>query len=554
MFAFLTSALLTTLFAGIAGRPAQPAPVEGLLLSLVPEDSYSLVHCANFSDLRSRAQRNDWYRLLGSKHGEPLLNDLNREFRSQTHTELADLLRLGNELRGEALFFQTRQVAGFVTAAPSDRGPLAESMRAWLPEPGPEAVSRLLELGDSKVEMVAWPDRSHGGAAGREGHFAAFVDHPRVLGLFSGDDAESLMATLKASLGSLAANGKAPLVQSFESARGASTATLGLEIFIDFSSFAKEAEAELARSMKGVLPDPTGLLGIDQGLWLHSAWDVFPGTRVDGSARLNIPKGTLAARLADTFQPLPADLPARLPRGLTNLFAWRWNLDLFYQSVRSAFQERHGEESLQGLDQALEAAKSMSGVDPIREVVQQLDGTVAIYKLAPPSGGSGDLDFGGIGLLVGLVNGDSFLDSFERLVGGGPLESMLDLIELEGVDAYAFGEEEEYGGLAIQPRSLIVGFDRPALTRALRALNKAPDATLMDGSEFQLALDQNQGACIVTCQSLANLQKSALHGVDSESLLEPEEGEARGSNPFDSHVIFTMRRTADGLRFELHSK
>ena len=48
--------------------------------------------------LRSRAERNDWYRLLASDHGEPLLSEFAREFRSETDTDMLELLADGGLL------------------------------------------------------------------------------------------------------------------------------------------------------------------------------------------------------------------------------------------------------------------------------------------------------------------------------------------------------------------------------------------------------------------------------------------------------------------------
>ena len=59
-----------------------PAMAEGSLLATVPDDAYVLVHCRDVAALRARAESNDWYRLLGSPHGEPFLSDLAHEFRS----------------------------------------------------------------------------------------------------------------------------------------------------------------------------------------------------------------------------------------------------------------------------------------------------------------------------------------------------------------------------------------------------------------------------------------------------------------------------------------
>jgi hypothetical protein len=542
-----------TLAATLASLPT-PTTSEISILSVVPENSFALVHCTDFASLRSRAERNDWYRLLGSKNGAPLLEEMAHEFNTQTSTDLDELLQLGKELHGESVFFLTRNVAGFVTEAPADRRALAEAMRIWLPDPGPDTVSRITTLGDARVEMVAWPESRSLDWNGRQGHFAAFVDHPNVLGLFSGNDAESLIATLEASLAGFGSDRKAPVVAGFESARASAPRCFGVEAFVNFSPFVVEAEKEMARAMEGTFPDPTGMLGVDEGLWLHATSDIFPGTRIDCSARLNIPKDTLAASLADTFQSLPADLPAQLPTGIWSLYAWRWDMNLFYQRVRTAFEERHGEDCLQALDQGVNMAKAMSGVDPITEVLEQLDGTFAVFFAEDEGVEQGLDDFNNIGFLASLIDGDAFLDSFEKLVGGGPLETELDLVEIEDVDVYVFGEDEIDGGLAFLPRTLIASPGREILTRSLRAVNGVEGANMLDGSDFQGEFDANLGCCFFSCQDLAALEEEALSRMNGRFVLPPAEGEEIGRSPFDSILVDTVRRTPDGFRFELHTK
>ncbi len=541
-----------------ATPPPPPTTQEASILAMVPESSFMLVHCEDFAALRSRAERNDWVRLLGSKKGAPVMEEWAREFNRETDTDFDELLALGKELHGESVFFLNGPVAGFLTTASADRTSLVEAMRAWLPEAGPEAVSRIRRLGNAQVELVAWPEKEAWGWADRRGHFAALVDHPHVLGLFSGDDVDSLVATLEASLAGFGTDRRAPVVAGFEAARAKAPRCQGIEAFIDFSPFVAEAERELARAMEGIFPDPTGMLGIDEGLWLHAQSDVFPGIRVDGSAFLNIPQGTLAASLADTFQPLPTDLPTKLPTGIWSLYALRWDLKLFWQRTRAAFEERHGADSLQAVDGGLNAAKSLSGVDPIVDVIEQLEGTFAFFTtdLSDEEKEDDWLDFSEFGLLATLVDGDAFLDAFERAIGGKPFEDELDLIDIAGVDVYVPREEDSFdGGIAFMPREFVFGFGRGTLTRTLRAVTGAEGANLLDGSDLQGALDQNQGCCFFLGQNLSEMRKRHGYGFKSDTTLPPLEGEEQGRDPFEgTYLIHTTRRTPDGFRFELHTK
>jgi len=546
---------LTHLWIALCPFLVPAAPSEASVLSMVPDGCFLVAHCEDFAALRSRAERNDWMRLFGSESGVPLMEEMARDFNHETRTDFDELVAVGKQLTGESVFFVNGPVAGFVTEAPVDRQGLADAMRAWLPDAGPQAVSSVQQLGDARVELVAWPEEEWYGWADRRGHFAAFVDHPRVLGLFSGDDLDSLSATLEASLGRFGATERAPVVQGYEAARAAAPRCDGIELFLDFTPFVAEAEKQLARSMEGVFPDPTGMLGLDAGSWLYVQTDVFPGTRVDGTAFLNVPKGTLAARLADTFQPLPANLPGALPKGIYMLYALRWDVSGFWKQVRGAFVERHGENSLQTVDGGLAAAKAMAGVDPIVDVVDQLDGTFAFYGLdLPDEEKAGDwLGFEEFGILASVVDGDGFLDAFERAIGGKPFEERLDLIDVEGVDVFTGSGDDDFdGGLAFLPRHFTLSLSRATLTRALRALTGVADASLLDGSDVQGLFDQNAGCCFFLCQDLAEMRERHHFGLDGDVTLAPLEGEERGHDPFvGTYLTSTARRTADGFRIDL---
>lgn len=547
MFLQLTSAAVQTF---LASALVLSAPIESnSVLRYVPVDSFAVAHCEDFAALRSRAERNDWYRMLSSEHGEPLLDEFAREFRSETDTDMLELLSVGRQLHGESAMFLTRQVAGFVTTPPPDRAALIAAMRAWLPESGPDALPRQLELAGARVEIVAWRDADAYGWTARKGHFAAFVDHPNVLGLFSGDDAEALAATIGASLAGTEPH--APVVRAFEAARADQPRCHGIEVFVDFTPFVADYEHELARDWAGMLPDPTGMLGLEKDFWLSIATDVNPGTRIDCSARMNIPAGTLAASLADSFGPLPAELPTQLPGGLAQLHALRFDLKHFYGRLRSALEEKHGPDSLETLDSLAGIDDEEDDGDRLADFLGQLDGTFAVFQLLNDT--HDILDFEDFGLLASLVDGDRFRTALEKLVGEGAIDSLIPSATLEETDVYLTGEGDDDFGFAILPRSLLIGF-RDTLARNLRAVNGVPDANMLDGSALHAAYDANLGCCSISIQDLSTLEAAATKRMGAPYRLPADEGQEVGRNPFDSLLIYTSRRTPDGFRFELHTQ
>lgn len=543
----LTSAAVQTFCASalLLSAPTEQASI----LRLVPADSFAVAYCEDFAALRARAERNDWYRLLSSEHGEPLLNDFAREFRSETDTDMLELLAVGKQLHGESAMFLTRQVAGFVTTPPPDRAALVEAMRAWLPESGPDALPRQLELAGARVEMVAWRDSDAYGWTARKGHFAAFVDHPNALGLFSGDDAEALAATISASLAG--AEQLAPVVLAFERSRAGQPRCHGIEVFVDFTPFVADYERELAKDWAGVLPDPTGMLGLGEDFWMSVASDVHPGTRIDCTARLNIPAGSLAASLADSFEPLPAGLATQLPRGLAQLHAVRFNLNLFYSRLRGALEEKHGPDSLETLDSLAGLDRDADGGDKLADFFAQLDGTFAVFQLLNDD--HDILDFEDFGFLASLVDGPVFRAALERLVGQGTIDSLIPTATLEETEVYLTGEGEDDFGFAILPRLLLIGF-RDTLARNLRAVNGVPDSNMLDGSALQAAFDANLGCCSISIQDLSTLEAAATKRMGSTYRLPADEEQEVGRNPFESILIYTSRRTPDGFRFELHTQ
>ena len=531
-----------------------PAPADSLL-AIVPEDAYALVHCRDFTALRARAERNDWYRLLGSSQGEPLLSELADELRHSTHGEMDELLAMARALEGEIVFFDTGTVAGFATEPPANRAPLAGLMREWMPG-GDAAARRTLELAGGTAELVAWPDDMDGWS-GRAGHFAAFVDHPRVLAIYSGDDSAAVMAALTQGVTAIGADRRAPLVSSYLASGGGRGG--GIEVFVDFTPLVGQAEAALKEAVEDVLPDPSSLLGLEAGTWLHASADVFPGTRVDCRARLRLPPDTLAARLADTFEPLPPTLPADLPTGIWGLWALNWDLKLFYARARAAYEEAGRAEGLQAVDAGIEAARGMSGVDPVADVLNQLEGDFALYFVDPGDGEdesrTGEMEeLLSLGFHAGLIDGDAFLTAFENLLEVVFLQDVFELEEIAGVDAYVTGEDDDIdGGIAILPRAFTVAPSRRVLERALLALTRAEGASLLDGSRMQAAIDENAGVCFLWCMEMTPLRVFLLPELEGDLRLPPPEDGQPARDPFDAQLIGTARRTRDGFELRLHT-
>ncbi len=520
---------------------------EGSLLAAVPEEAFALLHVADPNALRSRAELNDWVALYGSPDGEPGLHALAQEYEEATGTDFDGLFELALELHGEALLFFTGEVAGFLAEPPPNRAALADVLNGWLTD----QPRRTVEIAGGRVELAAWPD-TPGTSIERTGHFLAFLDHPLALGLYSGDSAEAVLEALEDSLGGLlGGERRAPVVAGFLAAGGGTTR--GIAAFVDFTPFVGMAEKALREAVESVLPDPTGLLGLEGGTWLFATADVSPGTHVEVNARLRIPEGTLAAELADSLEPLPIMLPPDLPRGTWYACAIDWNVSRFYATARAAF-EREEEGGLIIVDQGLAAAKALSGVDPVEDVLEQLEGLFALYHVLDPD----ELPLEGeegFGFLAGLVDGNRFLDAFEAVLGVGGIG--VDPIELEGAKTYLGGRDtytggddiavkETDGGLSILPHRLLVSFSRETLVRGLRALGRVEGAGLKPSSQLQAAFDENAGAFAFAYAELSHLRTLALLHEGKPS---PDE-----KDPFDSQLTLAAHRTTAGFEVRLYTR
>ncbi len=523
------------------------------LLAMVPEDAYALVHCRDISQLRARADRNDWYRLLGTQHGEPFMGAFAQAVQTEAHGDLDELLAMADALEGEVVFFDAGSVAGFITTPPANRDHLVQLVSEWLPEDG--AVKQpLLEVDGSSIQLAAWPADINGWE-GRKGHFAAFVDHPEMIAIYSGDSLEAVTAALTECLPRFGRERRVPLVSSYLKSGGGQGA--GPEAFIDFTPLVDAAEAELKRAVEGVLPDPTDLLGLEKGTWLHVSADLFPGARVDCNATLHIPPGTLAASLADTYKPLPHALPSNLPKSVWGLYALHWDIKEFYGRARAAVEKAGRGEAFETLDSGLEISRGYADVDPVVDVLNQLAGDFAVYMIEPEQPGDGlptsdERQFTMLGIYAGLLDGEAFHAAIEKLFDAGGLANVFDMQEVAGVDAYVIDEEDEFdGGIAFMPQAFSIAISRRVLERSLRALSRAEGASLIDGSRMQAAIDENSGACFLACVEMAPLREYMFSGSAGDMRLPPLQEGQPARDPFDSQLVTSARRTKTGFTFRL---
>ncbi|MEM1449402.1 MAG: hypothetical protein AAGI22_09820 [Planctomycetota bacterium] len=542
--------------------PVPSAPNAEALLAAVPPDAYLLVHCADAAALRGRAERNDWIRLLGTSHGEPMLEEILRGLREGTHSDSEGLLAIAMALDGEAALFDAGDVAGFLATPPADRAALVDAVRAWLPPRRPAAITTV-DLDGGTVTLHAWPDDIEGWT-GRAGHVAAFVDHPAFVAVLSGDGTEAVLGAVNACVSRFGGDARAPVVSRYLEAREG--APRGVELFADLTPLADEFERALRASTEGVLPDPTGLLGLQRGAWFHASLDVAPGTVVDCRATLHLPPDSLAARLADTFEPLPHTLPADLPAGIWCLGALRWDVKSFYALAREALESVDDEDGLGAVDAGLEAAEGLTGIDPIVDVVDQLAGDFALYFVDAGPGTIEGLPAEmelvlSLGLHASLVDGDTFLSAFEQLVQVGPLGNALDMVEISGVDAYLLDGDDETvdGGLAFLPRAFVVAPGRRVLERAIGALLREEGASVPYGSRMQALLDECAGASFVGALELGPVRRYALPDAADGPLLPAlaEDGSAEvrsGRDPFDAMLVGVMRRTPGGFSMRLGTR
>ncbi|MCP3914397.1 MAG: hypothetical protein GY711_02445 [bacterium] len=554
----LTTCILTAAF-------HVPADVPSPILAAVPDEAFSVVFCRDVDGMRQRLERNDWVKVHGSRAGEPLMEAAEEGFRSLTYTDLAPSLEIAMQLRASTALFQSETVWGLVTEPPTERTALAAAMRAWLPESvtagDGQATGRTVDVLGARVELARWIGPTSDWNP-REGHYAAFVDGPKMMGLFSGDDEESLLRTVRASIVGAGTDHTAPIVGGFVAAREGRNAR-GVEGYIDFSPFVPEMEANLKRQVEQVFPDPTALLGLEKGTWLYLAFDADAGSSVSLDGHLRVPEGTLAARLADTFAPLPHDLPGDIPKEAWSIFALQWDIHSMYRIAREAIEAKHGEDSLGTVDAGLDAAATISGVDAEKAILAQLAGTFAIFMAEDPSyQPENDLfaEFMQIGALIKIVDGDGFLDTLDTLMGAGGVESMFRSEEIDGADVWLVDEEDEDfdGGMAITPDWFLFGVRRAILTGTLGAVGGADGASLLAGNRAAGAFDENHGACYFSCTELRPLRDMVLFDARKPA---PEEeaalwksGDGAVKDPFVGQIVGTARRTKQGFDLRVYTR
>jgi RNA polymerase sigma factor (sigma-70 family) len=551
--------------AAVAAAPAPVAPLrreDGLLLSAVPDDAYALLHSLDPRALRERAERNDWVQALASPDGEPALVALAHEYERTTGTDFDGLVAIATELEGEALLFFTGQVAGFLTVPPRDRATLATVLDGWLTEEPRRAV----EVAGGRVQLGTWPqvaptaptapvepESETEGETGdeaaapapRNGPFLASLDHPLVLGLFSGESEEAVIAALTESLGRLGGDRRAPVVEGFLAAGGGEPR--GVEAYVDFTPFVSLAERRLREAVEGVLPDPTGILGLEEGTWLYATADAAPGVLLDVDAELRIPEGTLAAELADCFEPLPRTLPADLARGTWATWALHFDLARFYATARAGLEPLQ-EDGLLVVDQALMAAEAISGVDPVEDLIDQLSGWMA-WSLLLDANGEAQPVSRGFGFLAGILDREAFRAPLQAVLRMGELETEpTSLGGLEGVEAYLPGEPDfaDGFGIALLPVHLLVVPTMDTMLRTVHSLQRADDAGMAWGSELQGAFDENAGASAFVFMELSHLR--------AFELMEGGIPEVEENDPLESSLTMGAWRTASGLELRARTR
>ncbi len=531
--------LLATFLATFVCPAAEvPAPRVPSLLSGVPETAHVLVWCQDVAALRDRLERNRWAKLLASEQCAPLRVSAGEDYQDSTGLDLQHLIDVGLAVRGEALLFADGECAGFLTSPTEDGGELAAAMRAWLPEGAP-VVGEVASIAGAQVQAIGWPgDLDYD----LRGHVAAFVSHPEVLGLFSANDLGALNRGLRASLAGFAPGSggerRAPAVQGLLSARASHGKPGAIEAWIDFSPAVAKAQTALENLAQGRLEDPPeNFLGLDGGAWLYLTADADADRRVEVRGHFEIPPGGLTASLADTFGPLPADLLGDVPRATWGLIALQWDVGELYTRARAAVLEAGGEEALKPLDQGLEAAEAMGGVDVEREIIAQIAGPFTLMFEGEELS---------IGALVGLHDGEAFAEAFETLVGGFGVYDRFDSEELAGADAYLFDDESiPTGGFAFLPQAFVFGLERAQLDGILAARGGGEGSSLLDAQgDLAAAFDGSQGACFFAAVELAPWVKLILQDEGVES---PEEEVAA----IDGELTAAVRRVARGFDLEV---
>ncbi len=516
-----------------------PAVQESALLAALPDTAFALVYCADPGAVRERAQRNDWIGLLGSDEGQPMYADMEESLTPVLGGTMRTPLDVALELRGESLFFAARDVSGLLTVPPPARETLLAAMHAWLAERAAGASLKSVDVLGGRVELFT-PAEDAGPA-----RLAALLDHPRALGLFAADSEEALLLALRDALTSLERGEARGLARAFETARAAH-GSLAVECYVDFSPFVAEAEAELANAGKDLDVDPTGLLGLEKGTSLYLTLDMDAGDRVDLRGSLAIPPETLAASLADTFQPLPSGLAAMLPKNTWGAIALGWNYMAMIDRARAALDAAGQTGAGKMLDQSLEGAQAATGLDVEEKLLRQLTGTFLFFMGAPDEGQQ-DPPFS-LGVQASIADANAFEDAFETVVGMTLGEDATELVQVEGQDAYLW----DTVGMSILPRSFLVCLGKPFFTDSIKALTGEVHSSMASGTRLEAAVAENQGASFFMCFELSSFRDlffgAELRGSDETPATAPTaETPSKAPNPFDCQLVASARRTKSGF-------
>ncbi len=533
--------LLLNVFAGAVLAASTPA--QNSLLQLVPDNSSIIVYCDSWSNFQERSERNLWTEAVAAEEGGFVWADVFSCYDLQLPRETEALYPIAKSLRGETVMFFTPGVVSLFTEVKGSMMEAQAAFAGWLPEETPEWPRIRQQVADAQVEMVSWPD----GGCSRNAKFVAYVDHPSVLGLVAANDLQELTRAVTETITRLAVAELSTPVQGMLEARKTAASIRGIEFYVDFTSYAQEADEALRDAMKGMLPDPKDMLGLDRGVWLHANFDFAGERRIDCNARLNIPKDTLLAKLADCYGPLPANLPTRLPRDLASLWSLQWDLEKFYKTLRNSFVERHGKESVQMLDAGMAAAEGATGVNTMDGIIAPLEGLFAFYGKSLDS--THDSFQRCMGLLIGLDSMDSFQEAIENLIDMA-LGDALELTDQDGADVYLFKDDDFLsGGMALLPREFLVTLNPELLREHVDAIHQVEGSNLAMSGAIGPIFDQHQGSTFFACARLGWLREINLieHGSEPRK---PSAERVEFLQPFmDSHAIANAVRTPEGFRF-----
>jgi hypothetical protein len=384
------------------------------------------------------------------------------------------------ELFGPTYYFHAPSLSGLVTQPPPTRDSLAEAMRAWLRGRGDaaeDASLRSVEIGAGRLEVV-----NTGADADYGMRPAGFIDHPSLMALFVADDEAALLSAARAAFERLEAGSHASIADAFAASSAAHQAR-GIETFIDYTSLRPMAERALDRAADERLFDPTELLGLEKDTTLYFTGDLHPGERIECRGNLNIPAGSVAAAIADSFGAVPVHLAASIPRNTLALVALNWNLAATFDRARAALEEAGHEEEAAQLGGAVEGASMMTGVDVEKSFLRQLDGNFVFFagELAPVDKSAGDDSAGEsegippLGVELGILDRDAFEEFFDNLVDLSGQD--LPMEQVHGTDAYVFPDMDGLdGGIAILPHTFLFATRRQTLMDSLAALTDAPES------------------------------------------------------------------------------